>query len=159
MPWLSTGIVVKVMSKAVGGGAFYKAKGTVMALEPGNPFVGVVAVPAPGAAAGAGGAPTVAQQEQQLLLKLDQADLETVIPAVGEAVRFVRGPRRGAVGVLRAVHVDDFQASVAMLPAGAAAAAGRGAAAAAVAAAAAAAAAGAAAAVVRVEYEDISKLA
>jgi ABC-type histidine transport system ATPase subunit len=38
--------------------------------------------------------------------------------APGERVAFVRGARRGATGVLRAVHVEDFCATVEVLPAG-----------------------------------------
>lgn len=123
--------MVKIMNKKVGGGAYYKAKGTVTALEPGNPFVGVISVPAASAAA----ASTPASAVATVLLKLDQADLETVIPAAGERVVFVRGNRRGAQGILRQLHIDDYQASVELVSGGA----GSG--------------------IVKAEYEDISKLA
>lgn len=121
------------MNKKVAGGAYYKAKGIVTALEPGNPFVGVISTPS---AAAAGGAGAAAGGPAVVLLKLDQADLETVIPGIGDRVVFVRGKRRGMHGLLRQLHIDDYQASVDLLGSG-----------------------GMPAGVVRVEYEDISKMA
>jgi DNA/RNA-binding protein KIN17 len=42
------------------------------------------------------------------LIKLDQDDLETVIPAAGGRVLIVNGAHRGAAARLQAIDVDNF---------------------------------------------------
>ena len=47
-------------------------------------------------------------------LQVDQAELETVLPAPGGAVVVVRGARRGARGEMLQIDVDAFRARVAL---------------------------------------------
>ncbi|TYZ64969.1 hypothetical protein PybrP1_005761 [[Pythium] brassicae (nom. inval.)] len=91
--WVTPGIVVKVVNKKVGGGVYYKRKGVVTAVE--DQFCATVEL------AGSGD-----------VLRLDQDDLETVIPTVGRRVKIVNGVGRGSVAELLAISVDDFCASV-----------------------------------------------
>jgi hypothetical protein len=92
-PWLLPGISVRVINASVGGGAYHKAKGVVTEVEEGG-YVGRV------------------QLASGDVLRLDCADLETVIPAVGGGVLVLRGAHRGAQGTLAALHVDRFCADV-----------------------------------------------
>ena len=46
------------------------------------------------------------------ILRVDQAELETVLPAPGGTVRVVGGPRRGDRGELLAVDAERFSARV-----------------------------------------------
>ena len=46
------------------------------------------------------------------LIKLDQEELETVIPSAGGAVLIVNGAHRGATAKLLSINVDAFTASV-----------------------------------------------
>ena len=92
--WLHAGIVVKCVNKKVGGGAYYKKKGTVRRVVDG------------------GFAAEVAMADSRDVLQLDQDDLETVIPAVGRRVCVVNGRGRGATGVLLGIDVEDFSVSV-----------------------------------------------
>lgn len=91
--WLTRGIVVKVVNKKVGGGAYYKQKGVVTAVE--DKFCA-----------------TVELLQSGDVLRLDQDDLETVIPKVGRSVKVVNGVGRGSVAELLAISVDDFCASI-----------------------------------------------
>jgi len=45
-------------------------------------------------------------------LKIDQAQLETVIPAIGSDVAIVNGECKGKVGILEEVNVNTFKAVV-----------------------------------------------
>ena len=49
------------------------------------------------------------------VLRVDQAELETVIPAPGGRVRVLGGAAAGADGELVAVQVDAYKASVRVL--------------------------------------------
>lgn len=91
--WVTPGIVVKIVNKNVGGGAYYKHKGVVTAVE--DKFCATVEV------VGSGD-----------VLRLDQDDLETVIPKVGRSVKIVNGVGRGSVAELLTISVDDFCARV-----------------------------------------------
>ena len=63
--WLHPGIQVKIMSKTVGGGKFYKTKGDVLAVL--ERYVGEVRVVVDG---------------KRAVLRIDQQELQTVIPKV-----------------------------------------------------------------------------
>lgn len=91
--WVTKDIVVKIVNKKVGGGEYYKQKGVVTAVE--DKFCATVEL------LGSGD-----------VLKLDQDDLETVIPKVGRKVKIVNGVGRGCVAELLSISVDDFCASV-----------------------------------------------
>ena len=81
------------MNPSVGGGAYFQAKGTVVAVEQGG-FAGTVQV------AGLDS------------LRIDSDELETVVPSEGGAVAVLRGQHRGATGVLVKIHVERFCADV-----------------------------------------------
>lgn len=63
--WLQPGIVVKIVNKKLGGGKYFKKKGVVLSVI--DRYVGEVSV-----------------LDMSAVLKLDQEDLETVIPKVRE---------------------------------------------------------------------------
>ena len=87
--WLAPGIVVKVMNRKLSDGKYYKQKGEVEAVS--DRYTAKVRMISSGD-----------------LVRLDQDDLETVIPAVGGRVRIVNGGYRGAAAKLTAIDVDNF---------------------------------------------------
>uniref|UniRef100_K3WUD6 DNA/RNA-binding protein Kin17 WH-like domain-containing protein n=1 Tax=Globisporangium ultimum (strain ATCC 200006 / CBS 805.95 / DAOM BR144) TaxID=431595 RepID=K3WUD6_GLOUD len=91
--WVTKGIVVKVTNKKVGGGEYYKHKGVITDVE--DKFCA-----------------TVELVDSGDVLRLDQDDLETVIPKEGRKVKIVNGIGRGAIAKLLSISVDDFCASV-----------------------------------------------
>lgn len=100
--WLFPGLIVKVMNKKVGGGAYYKAKGVVTEVE--DTFIGHVSILPSSDGTGGGD-----------VLRLDQADCETVIPAVGGQLLILNGPHRGCKAELVTLHVDRYCADVRLL--------------------------------------------
>jgi len=94
--WLAPGIVVKVMSKQLAGGKYYKQKGVVLKVI--ENYVGEVEL-----------------NESGDIVRLDQQFLETVIPNVGGKVRIVNGAYRDEEAVLESVDIDNFKASVRIL--------------------------------------------
>jgi DNA/RNA-binding protein KIN17 len=91
--WVARDIVVKVMNKAVGGGKYHKEKGVIVKVH--DLYVAEVEMLASGD-----------------VLKLDQQDLETVIPKLGGKVLVVNGPHDGCTGRLERINTDKFCASV-----------------------------------------------
>ncbi|RLN90756.1 hypothetical protein BBJ28_00015146 [Nothophytophthora sp. Chile5] len=91
--WITKGIVVKVTNKKVGGGSYYKQKGVVSAVE--DKFCA-----------------TVKLLDSGDVLRLDQDDLETVIPKPGRKVKIVNGNGRGAVAKLLEISMEDFCARI-----------------------------------------------
>ena len=87
--WLSPDVVVKVVNKKLQGGAYYKQKGCVERVV--GKYTAHVRLNASGD-----------------LLKLDQDDLETVIPAPGGRVLLVNGRHRGAKGTLMTIDEARF---------------------------------------------------
>ena len=95
-PWLSAGLVVKLLNRSVQSGRYYGQKGGVMQVEDG----GYTAVVAPSDLS----LPT---------LRVDQHELQTVIPAIGHAVRIVAGSRRrGETATLCALSADQTTCTV-----------------------------------------------
>jgi DNA/RNA-binding protein KIN17 len=94
--WLHTGIVVKVMNKKVGDGKYYKQKAAVRRVI--EDYVAEVKM-----------------LDSSDKLRVDQDQLETVIPAVGKAVLIVNGACRGCEAVLQQLNVDDYCATVKVL--------------------------------------------
>ena len=94
--WLATGVIVKVMNKSLGDGDYYKQKGTVEKLL--DRYTGHVRM-----------------HHNGKLLKLDQDELETVIPQVGGRVLVVNGAYRGAEAKLLAINVEQFSTSLQVL--------------------------------------------
>ncbi|KAK3926449.1 DNA/RNA-binding protein KIN17 [Frankliniella fusca] len=90
--WLTENIVVKVMTKSLGD-KYYKQKGVVITLK--DKFSAVVRL-----------------FDSNVKLKLDQAHLETVIPAIGRQVLIVNGAYRGNTATLEKLDTDKFCATV-----------------------------------------------
>lgn len=93
--WLHPNIVVKVLNKEVGGGQFYGQKGTIVAVE--ETYLAKLRL------------------ESGSLLKVDQDDLETVLPALGSPVLIVNGAYRGERATLQSINKESFNASVSIL--------------------------------------------
>eukprot|EP00088_Acartia_fossae_P005613 TRINITY_DN12535_c0_g2_i1.p1 TRINITY_DN12535_c0_g2~~TRINITY_DN12535_c0_g2_i1.p1 ORF type:complete len:395 (-),score=129.56 TRINITY_DN12535_c0_g2_i1:21-1205(-) len=88
-PWLTKGIVVKIVAKSLGE-KYYKKKGVVKELLD-DGYVGLVVMNDTGAK-----------------LKLDQEHLETVIPQEGRDVVILSGKFRGEIAVLRKIDTEKF---------------------------------------------------
>jgi len=86
--WLHEGIVVKIITKKLGD-AYYKQKGVVERVQ--DHYTGHVRV-----------------FDKKDVLKLDQAHLETVIPAIGKSVLVVNGAYRGSKAILETLDEKNF---------------------------------------------------
>ena len=86
-------LVLQVMSKELQEQGYYKKKGTIVAVK--SPYVGEIEMADSGD-----------------VLRVDQAQLETVLPAPGGQVMVVVGKHRGQRGAMLGVHAEDFQAEV-----------------------------------------------
>ncbi|KAK9809644.1 hypothetical protein WJX73_010612 [Symbiochloris irregularis] len=95
-PWLHKGIVVKVMAKELKD--YYKVKGQVVALV--SRYVAEVSMLSSGD-----------------VLRIDQAQLETVLPSPGGAVLVLRGQHAASKALMLGVDTKRFKAQV-QLPAG-----------------------------------------
>ncbi|PAN03988.1 hypothetical protein GQ55_1G033200 [Panicum hallii var. hallii] len=91
--WLCPGIVVKVMSKSLAEKGYYKQKGVVKKVI--NKYVGEIEM-----------------LESKHVLRVDQDELETVIPQIGGLVRIVNGAYRGSNARLLSVDTEKFCAKV-----------------------------------------------
>ena len=89
--WLHPGIVVRIMNKKLSDGRFYKAKGTILQVI--NDFLAEIRV-------------------DGAIVRLDQADLETVIPKVGSLLMVVNGRSRGMTATLLRIHQDTFNCDI-----------------------------------------------
>lgn len=91
--WLFEGIVVKVMSKALADNVYYKQKGFVRKVI--DKYVGEIEM-----------------LENKHVLRIDQEELETVIPQIGGLVKIVNGAYRGENARLLAIDTERFCAKV-----------------------------------------------
>lgn len=91
--WLCVGIIVKVMSKALADKGYYKQKGVIRKVI--DKYVGEIEM-----------------LETKHVLRVDQEELETVIPQIGGLVKIVNGAYRGANARLLAINTKDFCAKV-----------------------------------------------
>ncbi|CAL1387327.1 unnamed protein product [Linum trigynum] len=91
--WLYEGIIVKVMSKSLAEKGYYKQKGVVRKVI--DNYVGEIEM-----------------LESKHRLRIDQVELETVIPQVGGLVKIVNGAYRGSNARLLGVDTDNFCAKV-----------------------------------------------
>lgn len=91
--WVCEGIIVKVMSKALAEKGYYKQKGVVRKVI--DKYIGEIEM-----------------IENKHVLRVDQEELETVIPQIGGLVRIVNGAYRGSNARLLAVNTDKFCAKV-----------------------------------------------
>ena len=93
-PWLAKGIVVKILSPALKSEGLYKKKASVRALVDGG-FVAELET-----------------LDAGVRVRVDQAELETVLPSVGGTVEVLRGAHRGTRGVLEGLDEAKFAARV-----------------------------------------------
>ncbi|XP_022746334.1 KIN17-like protein isoform X3 [Durio zibethinus] len=91
--WLGEGIIVKVMSKALAQRGYYKQKGIVRKVI--DRYVGEIEM-----------------LDSKHVLRVDQEELETVIPQIGGVVRIVNGAYRGSNARLLGVDTEKFCAKV-----------------------------------------------
>lgn len=91
--WLCEGIVVKVMSKALAEKGYYKKKGIVLKVI--DRYVGEIEM-----------------LDSKHVLRVDQEELETVIPQIGGLLRIVNGAYRGSNARFLAVDTEKYSAKV-----------------------------------------------
>ncbi|KAL7609563.1 hypothetical protein Lser_V15G10391 [Lactuca serriola] len=91
--WLCEGIIVKVMSKDLAEKGYYKQKGVIRKVI--DKYVGEIEM-----------------LESKHKLRVDQEELETVIPQIGGIVRIVNGAYRGSNARLLSVNTEMFCAKV-----------------------------------------------
>ena len=96
--WLKKNIVVKIVTKSLGE-KYYKQKARVREVV--ERYTAVLSLLESGAK-----------------VKVDQDHLETVVPALGKEVLVVNGRHRGDVGLLKAIDVDRFCATVEVFASG-----------------------------------------
>lgn len=90
--WLVAGIVVKIITKSLGD-KYYKKKGVVTEVH--DKY-----------------SATVSMLDTGDKLKLDQAHLETVIPAIGRQIQVVNGAYRGCPAILKELDEKNFCVTV-----------------------------------------------
>ncbi|KAL1535810.1 DNA/RNA-binding protein kin17 [Salvia divinorum] len=91
--WVCPGIVVKVMSKALVDKGYYKQKGVVRKVI--DKYCGEIEM-----------------LENKHVLRVDQEELETVLPQIGGLVKIVNGAYRGQIARLLSIDTDRFCAKV-----------------------------------------------
>jgi len=91
--WLAKDIVVKVMSKALKEHGYYKQKGVVIRIV--DKRVGEIEM--------------VGSSD---IIRVDQAELETVVPQPGGAVLVLVGPMRGCKGTLVSIDEAAYKGNV-----------------------------------------------
>ncbi|CAE7364949.1 Kin [Symbiodinium pilosum] len=92
-PWLTEGIIVKVMHQDLAGGKYYRKKGKVEKVR--KQFTA-----------------DIRMVESRDLIRLDQEMLETVIPNLGKPVLVVKGQYKGKKGQMRTVDLEGFCVAV-----------------------------------------------
>lgn len=92
-PWLTAGLIVKVMNQDLAGGKYYRKKAKVEKVR--QQFTA-----------------DVRMVEAKDLIRLDQEMLETVIPNVGKTVVIVKGSHKGKRATMSAVNFEGFCVSV-----------------------------------------------
>jgi DNA/RNA-binding protein KIN17 len=91
--WIIPGLVVKIMNKKVGDGSYYGKKAKIVDVV--DLYIAIIQI-----------------LDSNIKLKIDQAHLETVIPAIGSDIAIVNGEHRGKVGILEEVNVDTYKAII-----------------------------------------------
>ncbi|CAF4772494.1 unnamed protein product [Rotaria sp. Silwood1] len=93
--WLHEGIVVKIITLKLGE-KYYKRKGIITKVE--NHYQAIIKM-----------------IDTNDKLRVDQAHVETVIPAIGKKVLIVNGAYRGQEATLEDIHQDTFSVDVTIL--------------------------------------------
>lgn len=136
-PWLEKGLVVKVMSAKLKGEGYYKQKGLVVKARRGRPALcATLSYPAAAPCLNPLATRPPAQVIDEFMgelsmlgefegdiVRVDQAELETVLPAVGGEVRILRvAPQRECRGLharLLELDIDRYKAKVEVTSGGA----------------------------------------
>lgn len=92
--WLRKGLMVKVIAK----GKYYKAKGVVQSITPGD-FVGVIKLKTP-------------EEVNGHIVRIDESLLETVIPAIGKEVIILWGDHKGMRAIVKKLHIEHYSIDV-----------------------------------------------
>lgn len=92
--WLREGLMVKVIAK----GKYYKAKGIVQSITPGD-FVGVIKLKTP-------------EEVNGHIVRIDESLLETVIPAIGKEVLILWGDHKGMRAIVKKLHIEHYSVDV-----------------------------------------------
>ncbi|CAF0784503.1 unnamed protein product [Rotaria sordida] len=93
--WLHEGIVVKIITLKLGE-KYYKKKGIITKVE--NHYQAIIKM-----------------IDTNDKIRIDQAHVETVIPAIGKKVLIVNGAYRGQEATLEDIHQDTFSVDVTIL--------------------------------------------
>jgi DNA/RNA-binding protein KIN17 len=91
--WITPGIVVKIMNKNLANGKYYKQKGIVQEVI--DRYIAQIKI-----------------LDLGDVLRVDQSQLETVLPSVGGKMKIVNGAYRGESCVLMGLDIDNFAAKV-----------------------------------------------
>jgi len=91
--WLATGIIVKVLNRKLLDGKYYKAKGVVEKVV--DKYTAHLRL-----------------NQDGVLIKIDQEDVETVVPQIGGSVLILNGRCRGSSATLLAIDERNFNVSV-----------------------------------------------
>ncbi|KAF9605294.1 hypothetical protein IFM89_015910 [Coptis chinensis] len=91
--WVCEGIIVKVMNKELADKGYYKQKGLVVKVI--DNYVGEIQM-----------------LENKHVIRVDQAELQTVLPQIGGLVKIVNGAYRGSKAKLVSVDFDNYCAKV-----------------------------------------------
>ena len=98
--WLFPNLIVKVLNKKLLGGSMYKQKGVVLRVH--DKYVAELRLLAGGPGSAAEGT----------VLRIDQDELESVIPAVGKVVQVVNGIYRGEIAILLDLNEAKYTAKL-----------------------------------------------
>jgi DNA/RNA-binding protein KIN17 len=91
--WLQQDIIVKIMNKHLQNGELYKQKGKVVQVI--DHYVADVVIESLG-----------------ITVRIDQEELETVIPSLGRKVMTLAGPHRRKIGILKAINEAEYTVDV-----------------------------------------------
>jgi len=92
-PWITENIVVKIIDKSIGKGKYYKKKAIIHKIH--NNYVAEIKIIDSGD-----------------IMKIDQANLETVIPNINGKVLLLIGKYKGEKGIMRGLYIDEGKASI-----------------------------------------------
>jgi len=93
--WLFPNLIVKILNKKLLNGKLYKQKGVVLHVH--DRYVGEV---------------RLLNDPSSIIVRIDQEELETVLPAPGKVVRVVNGPYRGELASLVAIDEAEYSARI-----------------------------------------------
>jgi len=90
--WLVPGIIVRILNKKLADGRYYKQRGVVKRVI--DMFIAEI------------------EADDGSVVKVDQQELETVIPKEGKPVRILNGRGRGFSATLIQINTDDYNCTV-----------------------------------------------